>query len=709
MGRKKFECDPELEEWLSDGDGEPYDQLEAPIPLNSKFPTTMIVVGLPVVGEDKHAKLVQLLQTKILSKFGTPTEVNPPVNPGEFYLEMPFDSNGQTKGACFLTWSSEEECQQVCKELNNTPLDKVHVFKTMMMDSMEQVMNRPDQFKGVGKLNVFARTDFTWWLHDERSREQFVVRYGDMTEIFWHDPVHKVPSLVYDGARERQGGTKVWTEYKVQWSPLGSYLVTFHKPGIALWAGPDFEKKVRFEHRDVRQIQFSPDEKYILTWNGAPYAQQDENAYKLFNVQTGEHIRSFPTPPIAPRGGDFPHFLWSADSKFVAKADPKNLFIYAMPDATLTEDGEGKKTPMKFPDGLERFDWSPTDNLLSVWTPEKGEKPARLQLINPKTRETMGGKNLVMIKDAAIHWQSRGDFLALHALRVSKSGKTSHHQVEVFRIRSGKRGNIPVESCEIRGNVTNFWWEPSGNRFAVLLADEATHARKCVFYQVNAEDIRQCASVDLPATINSLTWAPTGQYFVLSAMGPEGTLIFCSLGADNKLDVYHKDEHFMVNDVTWDPTGRYVVTGVNIPMVAPGMTAAAWRYSNEAGYAIWTFQGRLQHKSNKDKFYQAMWRPHPPSLLDAKKQEEVKKNLKEYSKKFDDVDNKLRTAQLRAFQEKRQREMEAFLTVKASHKQWTQEHDRRREWEDAMDDFLESQDWEEREDVSEEVLEVKEM
>lgn len=35
------------------------------------------------------------------------------------------------------------------------------------------------------------------------------------------------------------------------WSPQGSYLTTFHVPGIALWGGERFEKQGRFPHKDV--------------------------------------------------------------------------------------------------------------------------------------------------------------------------------------------------------------------------------------------------------------------------------------------------------------------------------------------------------------------------------------------------------------------------------------------------------------------------
>lgn len=41
-------------------------------------------------------------------------------------------------------------------------------------------------------------------------------------------------------------------ELFLMWSPQGTYLTTFHVPGIALWGGEQFEKQGRFPHKDVK-------------------------------------------------------------------------------------------------------------------------------------------------------------------------------------------------------------------------------------------------------------------------------------------------------------------------------------------------------------------------------------------------------------------------------------------------------------------------
>ncbi|KAG0447217.1 hypothetical protein HPP92_012340 [Vanilla planifolia] len=85
-------------------------------------------------------------------------------------------------------------------------------------------------------------------------------------------------------------------------------------------------------------------------------------------------------------------------------------------------------------------------------------------------------------------------------------------------------------------------------------------------------------------------------------------------------------EHFMATDIEWDPTGRYVATSVTSV------------HEMENGFHIWSFNGKLLYRIPRDQFYQFLWRPRPPSLLSPEKEDEISKNLKRYSKKYEAED-----------------------------------------------------------------------
>lgn len=58
----------------------------------------------------------------------------------------------------------------------------------------------------------------------------------------------------------------------------------------------------------------------------------------------------------------------------------------------------------------------------------------------------------------------------------------------------------------------------------------------------------------------------------------------------------------------------------------------------ENGFAIWDFRGQELRKQIQDRFKQFIWRPRPPSLLTKEKQKQIRKNLRDYSRAFDEDD-----------------------------------------------------------------------
>ena len=117
----------------------------------------------------------------------------------------------------------------------------------------------------------------------------------------------------------------------------------------------------------------------------------------------------------------------------------------------------------------------------------------------------------------------------------------------------------------------------------------------------------------------------------------------------NAMQTIGEAEHFMCSDIEWDPTGRFVATSV-----------AHWRHQMENGYNIWTSQGRQIKHQRQDKFFQLLWRPRPPSLLSDTQEKEVRKNLREYSKKYEAEDALARAGLQGELLKDRQNKSKAF-------------------------------------------------
>lgn len=120
-----------------------------------------------------------------------------------------------------------------------------------------------------------------------------------------------------------------WTETYCKWSPLGSYLATFHRKGLALWGGASFEQVQRFSHLNVQFIDFSPCETYLVTYSPqAPASGVDQKALIIWDVRTGMEKRSF---TMEYGQNMWPIFRWSYNDQYFARIVGDILSVYTTP------------------------------------------------------------------------------------------------------------------------------------------------------------------------------------------------------------------------------------------------------------------------------------------------------------------------------------------------------------------------------------------
>jgi len=413
-------------------------------------------------------------------------------------------------------------------------------------------------------------------------------------------------------------------------------------------------------------------------------------------------MRKCRTPHTSPGNdkGEFPHFLWSKDSKFFAECNESTIFVRDTESFDLVKDEEGRKRSLKY-DNLATFQWSPKDNIIALWATEKANNPARLVLVEIPSRQELASRSRTSV-EAKMHWQSEGDYLCLLVTKLSKTGKKGNTNLEIFRIRER---NIPVDIVEIKDTVKCFAWETGGNRFAVITTDDTGHKPQLRCYVLGVEKCENVCSLDLPAnSFTDIFWAPGGQYFVCAAM-QSGDLIFGGLMPDNKLEILHRDEHFMLTNVEWDPSSRYVITAVTQPMKDEG---GGFKYQMEAGYAIWTFQGRQLHKQQKEKLFGVSWRPHPPTMLADDAQAHIRKNIKKFSKKYDALDEQEKETARSAFKADRETRTNAFQNILDRIADNVADRSEENGWEDAMMEWKGGLTWEKVDETIEEELDATE-
>lgn len=206
-------------------------------------------------------------------------------------------------------------------------------------------------------------------------------------------------------------------------------------------------------------MQFSPNERYIVTGNGG--RGDSPSTVIVHDVLSQTEKRKF-TVPITNESGqmEWPHLKWSHDSRFFARQSQDTISIYEMPNCGLLD-----KKSIKCA-GVRGFSWSPKDNCISYWVPEQGEAPARVTLIGIPRRNEIRVKNLYNVQSIEMAWQDQGKYLAVRVDRPIKGKKSQcTSSFEIFHV---KEKEVPVDTVEVKEAVTRFMWEPKGNRLCAL-------------------------------------------------------------------------------------------------------------------------------------------------------------------------------------------------------------------------------------------------
>ena len=603
--------------------------------LNLSMDNVIVVDHLPVVPPEKVSKLRDVL-VKLFSKFGALV----PVPNAEEKIFMPMNKEGtESKGFAFIEFEDKQNAQLAAEQTNGYQLDKAHVFSVCLFPEFKRIVEVPDEYVPPPPQEYKGRGYLKQWLLDPKSRDQYVIRFSDESEIYWNDIVESKEEDRKVFARKK------WTEMGHQWSPHGTYIATFHKPGIRLWGGEKFEPAGKYEHANVKILEFSPRETFLVTvtWSDRPNDKQDEEAIVIWDVRTGNKRRGFKNEgskepkdkasPIEP-------FKWSHDDKYFAKIAEDSIQVYSSEDMKLLD-----KKSLKLP-GVKEFHWSPTQNIISAYIPaqDTGQSPARVVLIEIPSRHEVRQKNLFSVSDIQMFWHPDGTYLAVKVERKKGKVQTST-SFELFRV---KEKDIPIEVLEIPSPILagplSFAWEPKGHRFVLLHGEPPRVDVSFYSMQKDGKSVLNLLKTLEKKGVNEIYWSPAGRHVVLAGMkNLNGALNF--FNAD-ELESMAEEEHFMATDVEWDPTGRYVCTYVS-----------ALKQPMENGYTVWNFAGKPQLRLMRDKFFQFLWRPRPPSLLSVQEEREIRKKLAEYSARYMEEDRRAKelaaTAHVREKEAKR--------------------------------------------------------
>eukprot|EP00484_Ammonia_sp_Unknown_P020234 CAMPEP_0197037490 /NCGR_PEP_ID=MMETSP1384-20130603/14690_1 /TAXON_ID=29189 /ORGANISM="Ammonia sp." /LENGTH=770 /DNA_ID=CAMNT_0042467801 /DNA_START=80 /DNA_END=2392 /DNA_ORIENTATION=- len=665
----------------------------------ASMPKTWVIVdGLPELRENQdHMKFSTALQGAADKVAQHGSKKRPTVYIPFDTIETRHSKDSVIDGCALIAFGSEKDALVFSKRY--AAIDDLKLFRNTLrvynhrdMHKFEQV---PDEHKKLTREEFQDQRNLLWWLQDtdnEAYRDQYVVRFTgpefDETYVYWMDENQTKTgrSLCYD-ATELKEQSKSLTDQYVEWSPNGCYLVSTHKQGVQLWAGPQWMNFHKLEHHKVDKISFSPKETFLITCNEQPYTPQNGQkqppSVRIWDVLTGDLLITAPAKTIGPAiklklPGWWPVFKWSYDEQYMAKinsskgmsAKPKdldkiNLFhVREKTEEEIKQSEESGGDSSRFQiaklqgklavDSLFNLEFSPTDNVLAYTTFAQNDDQAKVSLISVPSKNTLRVQTLGFdVKKAHLYWQSQGRYLAIN-MAHSHSKATIAIKTHTIGILTVKERNMPFSRTKQLGMVTYFAWEPEGSRYAVIHGGTKRENPHVSVFQVQDATGR----VDKGASrlklmlsrrkCNNLLWAPNGGRLVVAQIDPErragGELEFVDL---NKIQNANDDSstvknklHECMTDIAWDPSGRFL------------MTATTQRLHTSSGddtrYTIWSFQGEQLFTHKLKSFYQILWRPRPRDLEKLAKSDKQSINKKRsgggWDRQFKQTDDRIRMA-----------------------------------------------------------------
>jgi len=675
-GIQKISVDPSLKK--------SFYQTEDEINRDDYFGDTsqiLVAWGLPKVSVDKYfsfkSKVIEKSLDNINVSWDHVRDFYMPIDGHDKHIVTPDDlpKKGKTLGMFFIEFSDEDTATEVLRGLNGEDITKKHKWHLMRFADWINVEKYGSEFVPPSLDDFKSSNSARAWLEDPQGRDQFMVRYKEGDDhkcaVYWCD--HRrggaVKSTDFSTMLKKRS---VLTKLDAEWSPLGSYIFTRHGPGMRSLVQNrtgEWIEDNKFEHAEVDFWDFSPMEKYLVTYS----SENDDDNIIFWNIETGEQIRPFDATQCRKFGNQWPFFKWSFDDKYFAWMQSSRVKKKVIPEDLSIKDADkiviystetfrrvgGSSCECK---NVKVMDFCPTKHLLVHVTAGNENKPTNINILTVPEKELKVSYPQVSVHRVNLFWHRTGDYLCAAIIKRKKRKKKKKEQSnqsepDAFSlcIFLTAHKNFPRQTIDLgKDPVRHVTWEPTDPKICVLQEHQGNLFQITVYefgYDKN-NPIRHRLFNDplikIPkfSNVAYVSWSPMGRYMCLHHNNGNRTFF----DSQKLKRVRGKDkvrDHDSADSLAWSPCGRFVVSTVCTPITngdddGAGATDNAWVMYNFQGDEIATQRYKGTKSQNKCLFT-FDWRPRPPSLLTQKHKEKIRRRLRDdYWEEFEETDKQIR-------------------------------------------------------------------
>lgn len=155
------------------------------------------------VPEAKIEKLTKVI-IKVLARIGTLASCE---ETGYNGVHIPFNEDTKlTNGFAFVEYETSEDAEKAAEVLKDYKFDKNHILLVTPYEKALALKDVPEEFEEPEPAPFVEKSNTSTWMLDASQRDQFVIRQGKETVVYWNDAKND-PIVDYDGAREKKAGT----------------------------------------------------------------------------------------------------------------------------------------------------------------------------------------------------------------------------------------------------------------------------------------------------------------------------------------------------------------------------------------------------------------------------------------------------------------------------------------------------------------------
>ena len=257
---------------------------------------------------------------------------------------------------------------------------------------------------------------------------------------------------------------------------------------------------------------------------------------------------------------------------------------------------------------LARLSMSETKPTVGVFVPESKGIPGSVRIyeVPDVKKATSGGgendvsepnavarKSFFRISEVDLKWAPDGSALLVCGYcEVDASNKNYYGESSLHFLKADGSLDCKVDLSK-EGPVHDAQWSPTSENFAVCYGFMPA---KCTIF-----DAKKCAATyELGAgPHNTIRWNPFGRFIMLAGFGNlPGDVKFYHRLFDGKFKLMGSCRAACSVTAEWSPCGRRLLTST----VAP-------RLNVDNGFKIWRYNGELLAHEEREKLYEAVWRP----------------------------------------------------------------------------------------------------